>query len=120
MKRTNRWRIAATSVTLAAVVMLVAAGCTAGGPVTYNEAEELRAQIADMEERLSEVEGMLGDVQSADLPSDAEQTIGDAANEVSAVLTSLEDIHAALETPQLNTEVPPPQPAPGGAGGTSM
>ncbi|MFP4377817.1 MAG: hypothetical protein ACLFP4_12310 [Spirochaetales bacterium] len=120
MKRIPTRKTLLTSIALMAAVLLVAAGCTGGGPVTYGEAEELREQVADMEDRLGDVEAMLGEMENAELSDDAQQTIGDAAQEVSAVLTSLGDVHEALEVPELENEVPPPQPAPGGAGGTSM
>ncbi|MFW5684799.1 MAG: hypothetical protein ACOC1I_08095 [Spirochaetota bacterium] len=130
MKRVPRTRTLLTGIGLMAAVLLVAAGCTAGGPVSYDEAEELREQIADMEDRLSDVESMLGEVENGELSDDAQQTIGAAADEVSAVLTSLGDVHEALEMPEIDSEVPPARPAPGGAapggaapggaGGTSM
>ncbi|MFW5685321.1 MAG: hypothetical protein ACOC0O_01595 [Spirochaetota bacterium] len=114
MKRRPRTKTLLMGIVLVAAVLLVAAGCTAGGPVSYAEAEELREQVVDMEDRLSEVESMLGDVQNGDLSDDAQQTIGDAASEVSEVLASLQDVDEALEAPEINTEVPPPAPAPGG------
>jgi len=114
MKNTRHARTLVIGFAVAAAVLLVASGCTAGGPVSYSEAEELRGRIADMEDRLTDVEGMLSDVRNGDLSDDVEETIGDAAEEVSAVLASLGDVHEALETPEINTEVPPPQPAPGG------
>lgn len=120
MKRTPRKRTLLTGIVLMATVLVVAAGCTAGGPVSYEEAEELREQVGDMEDRLSDVEGMLSDLQNGDLADDAQETIGEAAEEVSAVLSSLGDVHESLETPEVDTEVPPPEPASGGAGGTSM
>ncbi|MFP4114637.1 MAG: hypothetical protein ACOC2Y_05635 [Spirochaetota bacterium] len=120
MKRIPMLKSLLTGSVLMAAVFLLAAGCTAGGPVSYEEAEELREQIADMEDRLNDVESMLGEVQNGDLSNDAEQSIGDAAEEVSAVLASLEDVDEALEMPELDTQAPPPPPAPGGAGETTM
>ncbi len=113
------WRRPLQTLALGTAVILIAAGCTAGGPVTYEEAEELREQISAMEDRLSDVESMLVDAQNGELPENAQGTLEDAEGEVAAVLTSLGEIRDALVTPEPAGEVPPPQPAPG-AGGTSM
>jgi hypothetical protein len=95
---------------LAVLMVIVLSSC--GGPISYEEAEEYEAEIADLQERLSEVESQLGEVTSnGEVSSDVEESVSSAIEEVKAVASRLAEIEEAIAPPEVEE-----QPAPSGGG----
>ncbi len=96
---------------LAVLMVIVLSSC--GGPITYEEAEELESEIAGLRDRLSEVESRLDQVASnGEIPADVEETVTVAIDEVNAVVASLGEIEEAIAPPEVEEQPPAP-----GAGG---
>lgn len=94
-----------------ALVILLSA---CAGPVTYEEAEELEAEIADLRDRLSEVEARLDEVSAnGDMSADLEESVNFAIDEVKTVVSRLGEIEEAIAPPEVEEQAP----APGGGGG---
>jgi HAMP domain-containing protein len=104
---------------LASVVFVgMLSGCMPAGPVTYDEAGELREEIARLEEQLETAERELEAVRGDQLPADSNQVIRQASENVTAVLVGLAEVRGALRAPDIQPQTPPTAPA--GAGGSSM
>lgn len=97
------------------------AGCSQG-PVTNEEAEELRSEIKDMSDQLDQVRGdlatVLKAVQNEVEDRDMEQQVEDMRDRLGSMLSRLSDLEEALKPEEPET---PPGQAPrapaGGMGG---
>ncbi|MFO7784774.1 MAG: hypothetical protein ACQET7_14630 [Thermodesulfobacteriota bacterium] len=100
------------------VSALLIAGCSQG-PVTNEEAEELRSEIKDMSDQLDQVRGdlatVLQAVQDEVEDRDMEQQVEDMRDRLGSMLSRLSDLEEALKPEE--PETPPGQAPAGGMGG---
>lgn len=94
------------------------AGCSQG-PVTNDEAEELRSEIKDMSDQLDQVRGdlatVLQAVQNEVEDRDMEQRVEDMRDRLGSMLSRLSDLEEALKPEE--PETPPGQAPAGGMSG---
>ncbi len=101
--------------TAALGLIVVSMGCSSG-PLSDEEAEELRSEVKQIGEQLDEVQAALADLPQAKDERDIEAQVEEFRDQLAALKRSLDDIDEALKPPP-EPEQPAGQQAPGGMGG---
>jgi transposase-like protein len=112
-QRNKTLRRIALGVAIASFLVTLLVACSRG-PVTYDEAEELEAQVKDLSTRLQKIEEGLSGLQSAseeEVSASMQDQIEATRSELSEVVARLAEIEEALSVPEAPAE--PAQPAPG-------
>lgn len=89
-------------VLLATGLAFVLAACGPPGGLTAEEADDLRLQVNEVEQRLSSIEAIVTDMQEAEA-EERQQLASEAMQEVDEARATLQNVDMALE--------PPPEPA---------
>jgi hypothetical protein len=100
-------------------LLMLPIGCSQG-PISDEEAEELRAEVKEMREQLTKTQNDLADVIKKAEESEIEELVVDVRNKLDSMIDSLSDVEDKLkpkEPPKPPAGQAPPPPPPGGAGG---
>ncbi len=85
-------------IVLSVLLIPLLGGCTAG-PISYQDASEIRNTISDLEQRLGEVESTLAFVTSeADLSEEFDDVLGQSMDKVQNVASTLGSLKEKLGT----------------------
>lgn len=86
---------------LGGMLVLALSACGEPAGVTAEEAEQLRAQVSDVEQRLGNIEAVVGDIQDTDAAA-REELAAEVREELEQMRAMLDSIAEELE--------PPPEP----------
>lgn len=96
----------------AGAVALLLGSCSPG-PISYGEAEELVSRVEDLRDRVEQVENELAELRSGqeeELTTTAGEKVDFAQQELSQVVTRLDEIAEVLAPPEPPAETQQPQP----------
>lgn len=102
--------------TAALGLIVVSMGCSSG-PLSDEEAEELRSEVKEIGEQLDEVQTALADLPQARDEKDIEARVEEFRDQLATLKRSLDDIDEALKPPPEPEQPPAGQQAPGGGMG---
>lgn len=100
----------------AAGLVAMAIGCSQG-PISHEEAEELRGEIKEMREQLRMVQSDLAGIIKSTEEDGLKEQVQDMSNKLDSMISSLSDVEEELKPVEPASQAPgktPRQPAGGG------